>query len=136
MSLIAQKKRKFLHRSQCQVELLILNEVISVLFGLSVVAYQELKNCNALLCVQCQKLLLKHKRLKNELQNILDNIKEKLNSLHVDSSVPSFVRSGRKRLLTESSETEQSVSDTGSPTVVPSPVTTPDASVSMQCHIK
>lgn len=100
-------------------------------------AYQELKNCNASLCVQCQKLLLKHKRLKNELQDIWDNIKEKLDSLHVDSLVPNFVRSGRKPLLTESSEAEQSVSDTGSPpTVVPSLVTTPDASVSMQCYIK
>ena len=118
----------------------VLNEVLSDKFGLSVEACQELKNANGYLCVQCQNLLLKSEKLKNELQKTLNTIKEKLDSLHFDSLAPSSISSGRKRLLTESLEaepdTEPSISDTdlpSSPTITipaPSPIATPDASVS------
>ena len=77
------KKRKKLYGLSCQEELGILKEEISRRNGrsISLNMFKELDNPSVFLCIRCQKLLLKKKRLKTELQEINESIDAKLGLL-------------------------------------------------------
>ena len=63
----------------CREELEVLKEEIARRSGRQ--GFRELENPSVFLCIYCQKLLLKKKRLKAELQEINRNIDSKLGML-------------------------------------------------------
>lgn len=78
------KKRKRLHGTKCTEEANVLNLFLKKKRNdLSLKSYIELKNDNAFLCPVCQKVLLKLKKLQEQIYQVENELSVKISNLRI-----------------------------------------------------
>ena len=102
----SRKTRKRLYGANCNVQLYCLKTIVtsSAPPKFNTLTAFKLNNHEAWLCMKCQRLLLKFKRLKEELTQITADVNQKLDSLCMLGRPPPG--NARKRVVREDSTSE------------------------------